>query len=398
MHFSDLTLPPPPSEPSKGIMCLPPEILRQIVIHLIYNPHRADAFSKTGLIPFASASKGLRLIATEFLFWSMDLFEASFGLKYRVLPSDRILELFYGLIHPSVPSFIRPGVRRLLIRDRDGKALRTVEGHQHLLGILNCVESLRSIHFDGHWNQPNATYMPFNIASNARLNETLVNLTFYNCDSRSPLFPCFLAPQRWTNLTRIEYDYNFACVDGYGQSIYTSPFARFESATEPVFPHLYIFVFFHGPQHLEQFNHMLAFIELHASSLTRLAILSRVWNRGYFDVNFHGNASLGTHIEPDHPIHRIRENLQQQCMRALWKRLPALGRLQLLELDVSVTYSKYAPLHVVRIPSLCGVNLRNESASYPLRASIGDRDSRMKHPVRLVCECGVWALDELTKW
>jgi hypothetical protein len=344
--------------------------MRQIILYLIYNPERPGAFVKRCLLPLASASKALRAVSTEFLFWSMDLFEASFGLRHRVLPSNTILKLFHDLIHPPVPSFIRSGVRRLLIRDRDVTALRTPEGQNHLCGIFNCVENVRSIHFDGQFYRPLPIHAPFEIVPDSRLHETLVNLTFINCDRLSPILPCFLAPGRWSNLARIEY-----CDKSDSRHLpYPSPFACFESATEPIFPHLSIFVFAHGYQHPKQFHHVLNFIKLHCTSLDRLSLISS-GDCEHFNINVaervasSDNSSFGAH-----------QLLQQDCMRALWKCLPSLKRLRLLDLDVAVTRTNYAPKHLVRVPNLRGLNLRNESTWHQLTAyNQKDTDG---HPVR----------------
>jgi hypothetical protein len=305
----------------------------------------------------------------------MDLFEASFGLRYRVLPSNTILELFHDLIHPPVPSFIRSGVRRLLIRDRDVTALRAPEGQVYLYGIFNRVENVRSIHFDGQFYRPLPIHRPFEIELDSRLNETLGNLTFLNCDPLSPIFPCFLAAGRWNNLTRIEYSDN----SDSRYALYPSPFACFESATQPIFPYLSIFVFAHDYQHPKQFNHILSFIKLHCASLDRLSIVSsRVY--GSFNVN------VAEKVTSDDPSTcGAHELLQRECMRALWKCLPSLTRLRLLELDVAVTRTNCAPKHMVRLPSLRGLNLRNESTWYQLQSHY-QKDAE-GHPVRQT-SCG----------
>ena len=343
-----------------GINILPSEVLRQIIIYLIHDPSRPIAFSKSALLPLASASKALRAVSTEFLYGSMDLFEASFGLRHRVLPSNTILAFFYDLIHPQVTSFIRSGVRRLLIRDRDRKALLELEGQHHLSGILNRVENLRSIHFDGHFYRPLPIHVEFEIFPISRLNDTLVNLTFLNCDPLSPIFPCFLAPGRWTNLTRIHYrPVESLC--------YPSPFAPLQSLTDPVFPHLSTFVLIHCFTDLTDFTSIFGFLTLQRNSLQRLSLsFFGDYNRTNISINMF---QIGETVYYDDAERKAAE-AREECMRALWAGLPALHRLRLLDLDIGMTKKNYAPKKVVHIPSLRGVNLHNENAwqylqSYP---------------------------------
>lgn len=346
---------------------LPPEILRQIIIYLIHDPTRPVAFLKSALLPLSSVSKPLRAVSTEFLYGSMDLFEASFGLRHRVLASNTILSLFHGLIDPPVTSFIRSGVRRVLIRDRDCTALRTPEGQMHLSGILNRVENLRSVHFDGHFYRPLPLHTEFEIGKASRLNDTLVNLTFLNCDALSPLFPCFLAPGRWENLTRIHYT-NSSDQFHKGCIIYPSPFARFESSKEPIFPYLSIFVFSHGNMLPTQFKHVISFLVLHNSSLDRLSVT--LSNQPYFNFNTETHSVQSADI------------LRKQCMQSLWKCLPSLRKLRLLDLNISATRVGYAPDHIIHIPSLRGLNLHNESSWQLLQYYRPQHDKEL-HPVRL---------------
>lgn len=336
----------PPTYPDKGIGILPAEVLRQIILLLVIDPDRPTTFSKNALLPLVSTSKALRAVSTEFLYGSMDLFEASFGLRHRVLPSDTIITLFHDLITPTVPSFIRSGVRRLLIRDRDRKAFQTSSGPANLSGILNRVQNLRSIHFDGHFYHPNTMEAELDVLSTSRLNQTLVNLTFLSCDPHSPVFPRFLAQGHWTNLTRIHYS---SLLD-YGPS----PFARFQSSTDPLFPYLSTFVMKHSNKDSTNFKHVLAFLTLHRDTLERLSVAT--FGHFVYDINT---------VRPDYE-HESDSWEAKECTEALWECLPNLHKLRLLDLGVDVTYGVYAPDRVIRIPSLRAVSLHTEVASQVL--------------------------------
>jgi hypothetical protein len=336
---------------------LPIEVLRCIIQHLLYNPGEPDRFRKYALLPFASTCRHLRDVSIEFLFWSVDLFEASFGLQHRVLKSNVALEHFHALIDYPV-GYLRSGVRRFLVRDRDRTA------SMDLWRILEKLESLRSLHLDGSFGPetfPSAPQYIFERPENIRLYTTLVNLTFINCEASSPLFPFFLQSGVFVNLTR--WDYEDKTVKGS-----PSPFAQLTSQTKPLFPYLKTVVVKNISNSQDQLCHLLHFMEIHSGSLQRLSVYMYFGaeNRRYMGLGF------DSWCNPEESI--------KQSTALLWKTVERLSNLRVLSVDFSCAMLGCAPESVIHLFQLEGLYVHANSSLIPLNWHYGKKI----HPVHPV--------------
>lgn len=310
-----------------SIESLPSELLRQIIIELLHDIREPHRFYKARLIPLASTSRVLRLASVEFLYWSIDLFEASFGLNHRVLKSSDALRRFNQLIDMHI-GFVRNGVRRLLVRDRDGTASGDLWSIVHKLG------NLRSLHLDGHFKRPQfPSALEVLLKDDSRISKTLCNLTLLGLDSESLALEFFFRPGVFTNLTRLEYHdtymYPNTEIDGATRHgpMPTSPFARLRTCA---FPSLLIFVFTHLSQPETLFATVVSFIQSHAQSLQRLAVIDK-------------QAVYGVLRRPS--PHQL-----------LWTMLPEMKQLRLLGVSVGTG----GPTHRLRLPKLHGLFIQHD--------------------------------------
>ncbi|KAG8825984.1 hypothetical protein FRC19_010063 [Serendipita sp. 401] len=318
---------------------LPTDVLREIILHIIYNPVDPQRFSKYELLPLASSCQRLREVSVEFLFWSVDIFEASFGLQHRVLKSSVAFQKFNEVTDTQI-GYIRSGVRRLLVRDRD----KTASGD--LWSILAKLENLRSLHLDGpfyhEWSAPfpSATKQLF---ERRDVMEKLVNLTLVNVLFASPIWPFIFRRGLFSNLTRIEY------LEGdFIENKHPHPFSAFRSDTEPVFPYLHTFIFTFAPQLPETFDHTLHFLVLHKQTLERLGIREKAGHKEFYPINT---------PRPPKADNKTAFELSMQCYHRLWDQLGHLSSLKLLALTDTVIRPGNKPSSRIILPKLQGLHL-----------------------------------------
>ncbi|KAG8795329.1 hypothetical protein FRC16_010111 [Serendipita sp. 398] len=315
------------------------DVLREIILHIIYNPANPQRFSKHELLPLASSCQKLREVSVEFLFWSVDIFEASFGLQHRVLKSSVAFQKFNEVTDTHI-GYIRNGVRRLLVRDRD----KTASGD--LWTILAKLENLRSLHLDGPFYHELGT--PFPPASEQLFErkdvmEKLVNLTLLGVMFASPIWTFFFRPGVFSNLTRIDY------LEGdFMEKKHPHPLSAFRSNTDPVFPYLHTFIFTFSPQLPETFDHTLHFLVIHKQTLGRLGIRENAGDGEFSLINTSRPPRLDT---------KTASELCIQCYHRLWDQLGHLSSLKLLALTQTVIRPEVNPSSQIVLPKLQGLHL-----------------------------------------
>ncbi|PVF96748.1 hypothetical protein CPB86DRAFT_761575 [Serendipita vermifera] len=360
---------------TRGIVDLPIEVLRRIIQNLLYNPVEPTRFRKSNLLPLASTCRHLRDASIEFLFWSVDLFEASFGLQHRVLKSNVALERFHNLIAYPV-GYLRGGVRRFLVRDRDRTA--SID----LWRVLEKFESLRSLHLDGPFGPETFPLAPQSLLEypeNIRLYTTLVNLTFIACKASSPLFPFFLQSGVFVNLTRLYYQDDNEEMDGWkkprskSQNL-PSAFAQLVPETKPVFPYLSTVVIKVAPIPNDRLRHILHFLEVHSASLQRLSVYMGVAP---------GSSSFMWFTFSNTPDYEHTESTAllwetiKECTALLWKTVERLTNLRVLCVDISCAKKSCAPESVIHLTHLQGVYVHTNSSFI----SIDKTKKNEAHPV-----------------